>query len=172
MHKELHTKLFTPIAVGLAVAVMAPIGSAKSSPQGPVRIPYWLAHIQYPGTSSEPTVYMAGPVTIPARLARTQHPGTSSEPTVLVNVAGGSHASARGVRNGKIEISTRLARTQYPGTSSEPTVLLNNVQGTVPAGDGFDWTSALIGAGGGLGVAVAGAGAMMALRKRRTLVHA
>jgi hypothetical protein len=37
--------------------------------------------------------------------------------------------------------------------------------------DGFDWVSALIGAGAALGLALATAGALMALRKRRTLAH-
>jgi hypothetical protein len=171
MHHKHNTKLFTGIVVGLAVAVIAPIASAQSSPQGKITIPAWLARIQYPGTSSEPTVYMAGPITIPARLVRTQYPGTSSEPTVLVNVPKSSQSSTLKVRNGQIEIPARLTRTQYPGTSSEPTVLVNNVEGTGSVGGGFDWVSALIGAGGGLGVAVAGAGSMMALRKRRTLTH-
>jgi hypothetical protein len=172
MHRKPQTKLFTVIAVGLTLAVMAPIASAKSPTQGRVSVPGWLARIQYPGTSSQPTVYMAGPITIPARLARTQYPGTSSEPTVFVNLQGSSHASALKVQNGHIKIPARLARTQYPGTSSEPTVLMNNVQGTGPVGGGFDWVSALIGAGGGLGIAAAGAGSLMAVRKRRTLVHA
>jgi hypothetical protein len=171
MQGKFHTKLFTAIAVGLAVAVMAPIASAKSSPQGHITIPAWLARIQYPGTSSEPTVYMAGPITIPAWLARTQYPGTSSEPTVFVNVPGSSHASELKVQNGHINIPAWLARIQYPGTSSEPTVLVNNTQGTGPVGGGFDWVSALIGAGGGLGIAFAGAGSLTALRKRRTLAQ-
>ena len=59
MHQERHTRLFTAIAVGLAVAVMAPIGAAKAPPQVKVTIPDWLTRIQYPGTSSEATVYMA-----------------------------------------------------------------------------------------------------------------
>jgi hypothetical protein len=172
MHKEPHTKRLTAIAIGLAVAVIAPIASAKSSPQAKVTIPEWLAHIQYPGTSSHPTVYMAGPVTIPARLARTQFPGTSSQPTVVVDVPASGNANTLKVRNGHIEIPASLARTQYPGTSSEPTVLLNNIQGTGSDGGGFDWVSALIGAGGALGIAAAGAGSLLALRKRRTLVHA
>jgi hypothetical protein len=170
MARKPHTNLFTAIAAGLAVAVMAPIASA-SSPRGHIKIPARLAQTQYPGTSSEPTIYMAGPITIPAGLASTQYPGSSSEPTVFVDVPAGTHASALKVQNGHIEIPASLARTQYPGTSSEPTVLLNNVRGTGPVEGGFDWVSALIGAGGGLGVAVAGAGSVMALRKRRTLAH-
>jgi hypothetical protein len=68
-----------------AAAVAAPIAQAQADPpQGHVTIPAWLAHIQYPGTSSEPTVYMAGSVPIPHGLARTQYPGTSAEPSVLV----------------------------------------------------------------------------------------
>ena len=59
MHQERHTKLFTAIAVALAVAVMAPIGAAKAPQQVKVTIPDWLTRIQYPGTSSEATVYMA-----------------------------------------------------------------------------------------------------------------
>jgi hypothetical protein len=38
--------------------------------------------------------------------------------------------------------------------------------------DGFDWVSAMIGAGAALGLALATAGALMALRKRRALAHA
>ncbi len=172
MYRKLSTKLFTAIVIGLAVAVMVPIASASSAPQGQVKIPARLAHTQFPGTSSKPTVYMAGGITIPAWLARSQYPGSSSDPTVYVNVQGSSHAIALKVRNGQITIPARLARIQFPGTSSEPTVLVNNVQGTGPVGGGFDWVSALIGAGGGLGIAVASAGSLMALRKRRTLAHA
>lgn len=172
MRDRLHTKLFTAVAAALAVAAMAPMASAKSSPQGNVRIPAWLAHIHYPGTSTEPTVYMAGPIAIPARLLRTQYPGTSSEPTVFVAAGRSSHAFAVKVRNGQLEIPAWLARIQYPGTSSEPTVLVNNVASPEPAGGGFDWTSAMIGAGGGLAVAFAGAGGLLALRRRRTLAHA
>jgi hypothetical protein len=171
MQQESHTKLFAAIVVGLTVAVIAPVASASSPPQGQVKIPARLAHTQYPGSSSEPTVYLAGPIGIPARLVRTQYPGSSSEPTVYVNVPAGSHAPTLKVQDGRIKIPARLARTQFPGTSSEPTVLVNNVQGTRSDGGGLDWISALIGAGGGLGIAVAGAGSLMALRKRRTLVH-
>ena len=142
MHQERHTKLFTAIAVGLAVAVMAPIGAAKAPPQVKVTIPDWLTRIQYPGTSSEATVYMP--------------------------VQSSSRAPDLTVKNGHIQIPARLARTQYPGTSSEPTVL---IVGTGPVGGEFDWVSALIGAAGGLGIAVAGAGSLMAARKRRTLTH-
>ena len=171
MQQESHTKLFTAIVVGLTVAVMAPVASATSPPQGQVKIPARLAHTQYPGSSSEPTVYMAGPITIPARLARIQYPGSSSKPTVYVNVQRSSHASALKVQDGRIKIPARLALTQFPGTSSEPTVLVNNVQGTGSDGGGLDWISALIGAGGGLGIALAGMGSVMAVRKRRTLAH-
>ena len=171
MHYKPHTKLFTAIVVGLAVAVMAPIASAASPSQGQVKIPARLANNQYPGSSSEPTVYMAGPITIPAWLARIQYPGSSSEPTVYVNVQRSSLTPALKVQNGHIVIPDRLARTQYPGTSSEPTVVVNNVEGTGSAGGGFDWVSALIGAGGSLGIAVAGAGSLLALRRRRTLAH-
>ena len=171
MYRKLSTKLFTAIIVALAVAVMAPIASAKSSRQGKVTIPAWLARVQYPGTTSEPTVYMAGPMTIPVWLAHTQYPGTSSEPTVFVDAPGSNQASALKVQDGHIKIPAWLARTQYPGTSSEPTVLMNNIQGTGPVGGRFDWVSALVGAGGGLGLAVAGVGGLIAVRKRRTLAH-
>jgi hypothetical protein len=169
MHQKRHT--ITAIAVGLAVAVMAPIGSAKALPQGKVTIPEWLTRIQYPGTSSEPTVYLAGSITIPNWLARIQHPGTSSEPTVYVTGRSSSRAPALELKNGDIKIPARLANTQYPGTSSEPTVLMNNIQGAGPVPDGFDLFSALIGAGGSLGIAAASAGSLMAVRKRRTLTH-
>ncbi len=75
------------------------------------------------------------------------------------------------MQDGHIEIPAWLARTQYPGTSSEPTVLMNNSPGHGPVGGGFDWVSALIGVGGGLGIAIVSAGSAMALRKRRTLAH-
>jgi len=168
MHQKRHTKLFTAIAVGLAVAVMAPIGSAKAPPQVKVTIPEWLKRIQYPGTSSEPTVYMAGPITIPNWLSRIQYPGTSSEPTVFVTAQSSSPAPSLRTKNGHINIPARLARTQYPGTSSEPTVL---IEATGPVGGDFDWVSAMIGAGGGLGIAAVGAGGLMAVHKRRTLSH-
>jgi hypothetical protein len=171
MRHQSHTRLFTAIVVGLTVAVIAPVASATSPPQGRVEIPARLAHTQYPGSSSEPTVYLAGPITIPARLVSTQYPGSSSEPTVYVNVPAGSQAPTLKVQNGHITIPARLARTQYPGTSSQPTVLVNNVEGAGSAGGGFDWVSALIGAGGGLGIAVAAAGGTMALRRRRTFAH-
>lgn len=92
MSRKLHTKLFTALAVGLAVAVIAPIASAKSPPQGKVTIPTWLARTQYPGTSPEPTALVnnaglpvshcpcnTGPPGGPG------FPGTSSEPTILVD---------------------------------------------------------------------------------------
>jgi hypothetical protein len=171
MYRRFSTKLFTAIVAGIAVAVTVPIASANSARPAQVKIPTRLARTQCPGKSAKPTVYVAGGITIPASLARTQYPGTSSAPTVYENVQGSSNAVALKVRNGQITIPARLARTQFPGTSSEPTVLVNNVQGTGSDGGGLDWISALIGAGGGLGIAVAGAGGLMALRKRRTLVH-
>jgi hypothetical protein len=76
MIRKPHTKLLAGMALGLAVVVLAPIASAGSSQSPTVTIPDRLARIQYPGTSSKPTVYMAGPVTIPAWLTRIQYPGT------------------------------------------------------------------------------------------------
>ena len=72
----------------------------------------------------------------------------------------------------QIAIPAWLARTQYPGTSSEPTVVVNTVRTTAPAGGGFDWGSALIGAAGSLGIAIASTGSLLVLRRRRTLAHA
>jgi hypothetical protein len=43
---------------------------------------------------------------------------------------------------------------------------------SVASGSGFDWTSALIGAGAALGIAVACAGGLAVLRRRRGLAHA
>src|SRR5262245_45147550 len=76
MIRKPHRKLLAGIALGLAVVVLAPIASAGSSQSPTVTIPDRLARIQYPGTSSKPTVYMAGPVTIPSWLTRIQYPGT------------------------------------------------------------------------------------------------
>jgi hypothetical protein len=76
MYRKLQAKLLTGIALGVVIAVLAPIASASSSPDATVTIPARLARIQYPGTSSQPTVYMAGRVTIPAWLTRIQYPGT------------------------------------------------------------------------------------------------
>jgi hypothetical protein len=183
MHKEPHIKLFTAIAVGLAVAVMAPIASATSSPQGQVKIPARLAHTQYPGSSSEPTVYMAGPITIPARLVRTQYPGSSSEPTVLVNVkernaSTGSNARTPSVGRGfSLGVPLQYLNTTAPTHATRgfslgvPLEYLAQPTATV-RGNGFDWGDAAIGAVGGLGIALAGAGGLIALRKRSTFAHA
>ena len=43
---------------------------------------------------------------------------------------------------------------------------------TTVAASAFDWASALIGAGAGLGIAVACAGGLTAMRRRRGLAHA
>jgi hypothetical protein len=65
------------LAVATAVvALTAPFASAGSAPGAPISIPAWMTRIQYPGTSSEPTVYINSHVAIPAWLARIQYPGT------------------------------------------------------------------------------------------------
>ncbi len=181
MHRT-YTKLFMGIALGLAAAALAPVASAGSSPRQTVTIPESLARIQYPGTSSKPTVYLDpfggrdskpttvygpdGPVTIPAWLARIQYPGTSSKPTVYVNP--------------KFTVPAWLARIQYPGTSSEPTVLIPRVSHTptaaadaldARAGGGFDWGSFGIGIAAATGVALIGVGGLLAMRRRRPLAH-
>ena len=46
MYQERHTRLFTAIAVGLAAAIMAPIGSAKTPLHGKVTIPEWVKGIE------------------------------------------------------------------------------------------------------------------------------
>jgi hypothetical protein len=171
MSRKLQSGLFTAIMAALAAAVLVPIGSAASPLGTKATIPARFAHMQYPGASSRPTVFMAGPIAIPEGLVRTQYPGTSSGPTVLVDVPRSSGGVSLTVRNGQIEIPASLARTQFPGTSSQPTVLVNNVSGSGGGGT-FDWVSALIGAGGGLGIAAAGAGCVLAVRRRRTLAHA
>jgi len=40
------------------------------------------------------------------------------------------------------------------------------------SGGGLDWTSALVGAGAGLGIALVCAGGLLLARKRRAFVHA
>jgi hypothetical protein len=137
MSRNLFANLLATIVVALAVT--APIASANPSTR-PASVPGWLSKIQYPGTSSEPTVYV--------------HTGEAAPPAVP---------------NGYATIPAWLARIQYPGTSSEPTVVVETSQGTQSTG-GFDWVSAVIGAGAALGIALAGAGTLMVLRKRRTLV--
>ena len=72
------------IALGLFLVVASPVAAAGSSHPTNVTIPDWLTRIQYPGTSSEPTVYVNGPIAIPAWLARIQYPGTSSQPMVVL----------------------------------------------------------------------------------------
>jgi hypothetical protein len=163
---------------------MAPLAAAKSSPQGHINIPARLAHTQFPGTSSEPTVYMAGPITIPAWLVRTQYPGSTAEATVFMNGQRSSHASAgSNPRTPSVGQGFSLGvPLQYLNTTS-PTHATQGFSLGVPPeylaqptatvrGNGFDWGDAAIGASGGLGIALAFAGSLMAVRKRRTLAHA
>jgi len=157
MFRKLSTTLV--LAAGLAAAVVAaPLASAQSAPAR-VTIPVWLTKIQFPGTSSQPTVYMAGSIVIPEALARLQYPGASSLPTVYV-------AAPQITR---IDQVPWLARTSYPGTSSRPTVYVRPSPAT--GAGGFDWVSALVGAGAAVGLAVAGAGGVTAVRNRRALAH-
>lgn len=170
MNRRLSTTFRTAIVLGLAAAITAPVSFAQDAPRH-VEIPAWLAKIQYPGTSSQPTVYMAGSIPIPAGLVRTQFPGTSSQPTVLVDVARGGSAPTVKIVNGRIQLPPRLAHLPYPGASAQPTVYVRNGSATRSTGGGFDWTSAVIGGAVTLGLAIAAAGGVLAMRKRRTLAH-
>jgi hypothetical protein len=70
----------------------------------------------------------------------------------------------------RVAIPSRLENFREPGsTGFVPTPAVMTV--TSAAHSGFDWVSALIGAGAALGVAFAGGGAFMTVRKRRTLAH-
>jgi hypothetical protein len=49
------------LALVLALAVAMPVAAANASPPKQVEIPGWLERIEYPGTSSQPTVYVTTP---------------------------------------------------------------------------------------------------------------
>jgi hypothetical protein len=146
----IHTKIAKTIAAAVLIvvvaAVAAPAASAGPSKGTRITIPPSLTNFHEPGSTG--CVPKTTRVTIPSWLANFHEPGSTGYL--------------------KATIPARLAHT---GTSPKPTVLVNNIQSKGPVGGGFDWVSALIGAGGGLGIAVAGAGGLMALRKRRTLAH-
>ena len=89
-------------------------------------------------------------VTIPASLANFREPGSTGYVPQTTRVA----------------IPAALSRLREPGsTGYVPTTA------SVQARGGFDWVSALIGAGGALGMAVAATASVIALRKRRQVVH-
>ena len=170
MYRKLNKRNVVGVALGLFLAAASPVGAADSSPTPNVTIPDRLARIQYPGTSSEPTVYVNGPIAIPAWLVRIQHPGTSSQPTVYLEARASGVSRTRRVRYGQIAIPAWLVRIQHPGTSSKPTVLVDVPQAA--SGDSaFDWASAVVGGGFVGGMALLGAAAVLALRRRQRLSH-
>ena len=170
MHCTLNKRNLMGIALGLFLVAASPVTAAVSSPPTNVTVPDWLTRIQYPGTSSEPTVYVNGPIAIPAWLARIQYPGTSSQPMVILEGPARREGRTQPVRNGQIAIPAWLARIQYPGTSSEPTVLVSVPRGA--SGEStLDWASAAVGGGFVAGIALLGAGAVLAFRRRKRLDH-
>jgi hypothetical protein len=158
------------IGLALGLGLVAAAAPAAAAPPATPSVAD-LARVQYPGTSSLPTVYMAGPIPIPDYLTRIQYPGTSSLPTVYVGAARGGGVTEKAVQYGQIAIPAWLARIQYPGTSSLPTVVITPTAGT--SGDSsFDWASAGVGAGFIAGLGFVAAGVALAIRRRRSLAHA
>jgi hypothetical protein len=143
-------KLLTAIAAGLAAAALVPIASAGSAPQAKITVPGWLAKIQYPGTSSQPTVYLD------------PHGGRDGRPTTVVGPAG------------RVTIPAWLTRISYPGTYPGASVVMPRVSASVaPVAStrGFDWAAFGIGIAAAAGVALMGASALLAARRRRTPAH-
>ena len=167
MLRKLHRRNLIGLALGLGLLAAAP---ATAAPSAPVTVPESLARIQYPGTSSQPTVYMAGSIAIPERLTRIQYPGTSSQPTVYLRTRAGG-TTEKAAPYSQIAIPAWLARVQYPGTSSLPTVVVTPSSGGT--GDSsFDWASAGVGASFVAGLGLVAVGGALTLRRRRKLVHA
>jgi hypothetical protein len=167
MFRKLDRRNLVGLALGLGLLAATP---ATAAPPATVTVAD-LARVQYPGTSSLPTVYMAGPIPIPDYLTRIQYPGTSSQPTVYLGAARSGGMAEKAVPYGQIAIPAWLARIQYPGTSSLPTVVVAPATGS--SGDSsFDWASAGIGAGFVAGLGVLAVGAALAIRRRRALAHA
>jgi len=174
-----------------ATALSAPIAQAQAEPpQGHVNIPSWLAHIQYPGTSSKPTVYMAGSAAIPGGLVRTQYPGTSSEPSVLiapvadapkpVDPLAVSYLTGRGLSPSEVASWTTGA-CSHQAKAASCYAMLDRTAAAVPTqvarSIGFQWGDAGIGAGFTLGafllIGGAGAGLLISRKnRRREVAHA
>jgi MYXO-CTERM domain-containing protein len=167
MFRTFYKRQLVGLALGLGLVAAAP---AFAAPPATVTVPDSLARIQYPGTSSKPTVYLAGPIVIPERLTRIQYPGTSSQPTVYPSTPRPGAAAEKTNRYGQIAIPAWLARVQYPGTSSLPTVFVTPSSDT-SGESSFDWGSAGVGAGFVAGLGLVALGAALALRRRRQLVH-
>ncbi len=89
---------------------------------------------------------------------------------VIVAVVAAPAASAGPSKGTPVTIPTSLAHLREPGSTGY-VPKTTQMTTAAPVGGGLDWVSALIGAGAGLGIAVASAGGLMALRKRRTLIH-
>jgi hypothetical protein len=144
-------KLLTAIAAGLAAAALVPIASAGSAPQGKVAIPSWMARIQYPGTSSMPTVYLD------------PFGNRDGRPTTVVGPAG------------RVTIPASLTRINYPGTYPGASVVFPRVSATATplaaSASGFDWAAFGIGIAAALGMTLMGASALLAVRRRRTPAH-
>jgi hypothetical protein len=167
MLRKLHKRRLIGLVLALGLVAAAPATAAPPS----VDVPDSLARIQYPGTSSLPTVFMAGPIVVPIDLTRIQFPGTSSQPTVDLGPARGGGTAQKTVPYGQIAIPYWLARIQYPGTSSLPTVFVTPTTGA-SSDSSFDWASAGVGAGFLAGLGVLAVGVALALRRRRSLAHA
>jgi MYXO-CTERM domain-containing protein len=167
MFRRFYKRQLLGLALGLGLVAAAPAFAAPPATPSVAD----LARIQYPGTSSLPTVYMAGSIPIPDYLTRIQYPGTRSQPTVYLGPAQGGRAPEKAVPYGQIAIPAWLARIQYPGTSSLPTVVVTPTTGA-STDSSFDWASAGVGAGFVAGLGVVAVGVALALRRRRSLAHA
>jgi hypothetical protein len=147
MSVRLYTQIATIAAVAVAAAATASYASAGDSKGQRIEIPANLAHLQEPGS----TGYVPTQVTVPAWLENLQEPGsTGYVPT-------------------QISIPANLANFREPGSMGwDPAAA---VTGNSATGSGFDWVSALIGAGAALGAALAATGGFLTRRNRRVLAH-
>lgn len=155
MTTRIHTNIVATIsaAAAIAAAVVAPCASAGPSKGTHVQIPPSLVNFREPGSTGY--VPNAAHVTIPPRLAGFREPGSTGYVPGMTGVS----------------IPSRLAHFREPGsTGFVPTPAA--VTAAASYGGGFDWVSALIGAGAALGITLAAAGALKVLRKRHPLAHA
>jgi hypothetical protein len=119
---------------------------------------------------------------------------TAIAAVAVIATATAPYASAAPPKGTRVGIPANLANFREPGSTgyvpkttdivTPPWLWLGNLRkpgSTVPAASvvtvsspagGFEWVSALIGAGAALGLALAGAGAFVMVRKRRSLAHA
>jgi hypothetical protein len=151
MTTRIRTKIAkTTLSAAVIAAVAAPGAAAAPSTGTRITIPPSLAGLREPGsTGYVPTTT----VTIPPRLANFREPGSTGFVPVTAQVT----------------IPARLANFREPGSTG----YVPSPVAVTPAASvgGLDWTSALIGAGAGLGIALVCAGGLLVARKRRALAH-